>query len=77
MNPWILITPSIWADIHPTLKTVPLDWELTQSYGMLYPIHASKAVKALVQTAQDIFSSPQKRQDIKKAIATRFLAKFL
>lgn len=32
----LMETPEIWADVHPSLVTLPMDWEYTMPYGVVY-----------------------------------------
>ena len=41
---YILSTIECWKDIHPSLITIPVDWEETIPYGLLYSLHPSDAV---------------------------------
>ncbi|MDO4554091.1 MAG: LysR family transcriptional regulator [Lachnospiraceae bacterium] len=36
LNNQLMITPAIWQDIHPTLKVIPFETEITVPYGLLY-----------------------------------------
>ncbi|WP_040951082.1 LysR family transcriptional regulator [Gorillibacterium massiliense] len=40
----VLLTLEAWADIHPSLVTIPSDLEYTIPYGLHYPIHLSEEV---------------------------------
>lgn len=33
----LLLTLDAWADIHPSLVTIPVKWEHQITYGILYP----------------------------------------
>lgn len=35
----ILLTLECWKEIHPSLITIPVCWEFTVPYGILYPLH--------------------------------------
>lgn len=45
---WLMETLDIWADIHPSLVTLPMEWEYEIPYGIVYAKKPSKAVKAFV-----------------------------
>lgn len=46
----LLLTVEMWQDIHPSLVTVPVDWEFAVPYGLLYSKHPTKAVEQFVET---------------------------
>lgn len=33
---YLMETPEIWADVHPSLVTLPMEWEYTMPYGVVY-----------------------------------------
>ncbi len=39
-----MLTLAGWADIHPTLKTISVDWKYTMPYGLIYPLKPSEDV---------------------------------
>lgn len=45
----LMITASIWKDIHPSLVTIPVNWNYTVPYGVLYPLHPSQRVQRFVE----------------------------
>jgi DNA-binding transcriptional LysR family regulator len=54
----ILLTLDGWKDVHPSLVTIPIDWEYTIPYGVLYPLKPSKSVLPFVRAIQETaFSS--------------------
>lgn len=48
MNPYILITQPVYADIHTGLVTIPLETEYTLPYGIMYPLKPSAATKKFI-----------------------------
>lgn len=46
----ILLTIECWKDVHPGLVTIPVDWEYTIPYGIMYPLDPSKAELKLINT---------------------------
>ncbi|MBS5477080.1 MAG: LysR family transcriptional regulator [Coriobacteriia bacterium] len=44
----ILITNGLWPTAHPGLVRVPIAWDATIPYGLLYPLEPSPAVARLV-----------------------------
>lgn len=44
----LMETLDIWADIHPSIVTIPMGWNYKMPYGIIYPKHPSETVKAFV-----------------------------
>lgn len=40
-NGGVMLTLDAWAEVHPSLVTIPVDWDYTIPYGILYPLHPS------------------------------------
>ena len=34
-----LMTLECWSEVHPSLVTLPVDWDFTIPYGILYALH--------------------------------------
>ncbi|GHO62923.1 hypothetical protein KSC_018150 [Ktedonobacter sp. SOSP1-52] len=49
----VLLTLDGWKDVHPSLVTLPVDWEYTIPYGMLYPRKPSNSVLHFVRAIQE------------------------
>lgn len=49
----LLLTLDAWADIHPSLITLPVQWAYRVPYGILYAKHPSKEVKAFLEILQE------------------------
>ena len=45
---YLMESLDIWADIHPSLVTLPMDWKYEIPYGIVYAKKPSKAVKAFI-----------------------------
>ena len=45
---YLMETLDIWADIHPSLVTLPMEWEYEIPYGIVYARKPSPAVKAFI-----------------------------
>ena len=54
MNPYVLITQAVYADIHPNLVTIPLDTDYTMPYGLMYPNDPSPATRRFLQLVQEL-----------------------
>jgi DNA-binding transcriptional LysR family regulator len=48
-----LLTLDGWKDVHPSLVTLPVDWEYTMPYGILYPRKPSNSVQLFVRALQE------------------------
>ena len=51
---YLMETPSIWANVHPSLVSIPVDWDYTLKFGIIYPKKPTKAVKAFIQEIQKV-----------------------
>lgn len=50
VNPYVLITQRIYADIHPNLRTIPLESGYTLPYGLMYAREPSDATMQFIRT---------------------------
>lgn len=48
----ILIAIPGWKDVHPFLKIIPVEWNYTIPFGILYSLHPSNKVKQFLATIQ-------------------------
>lgn len=53
-----LLTLDGWKEVHPSLVTIPVDWQYTMPYGMLYPRKPSNNVQLFVRALQETAGSP-------------------
>lgn len=49
-----LMTLDCWADVHPSLVTLPVDWDFTIPYGLLYQLDPIPDVARFVELARDL-----------------------
>lgn len=49
----VLLTLDGWKDVHPSLVTIPVDWDYTLPYGILYPLKPSKNVGLFLRALQE------------------------
>lgn len=61
-NKYLMESLDIWHDIHPSLTSIPMDWDYTISYGILYSNNASEHVKEFVSLVGQQYL--QKKQTI-------------
>lgn len=40
----LILTAACWAEVHPLIVTLPVDWPYAMPYGLLYSKHVSKEV---------------------------------
>lgn len=48
----LLLTLECWTDVHPSLITFPVDWPYAIPYGILYPLHPSRAIQQFLRVVQ-------------------------
>lgn len=57
VNPYVLITQAVYADIHPNLVTIPLAVSYTMPYGLIYANKPTSATQKFIQAARQIAQS--------------------
>ena len=50
---YLMETLDIWTDIHPSLVTLPMEWEYEIPYGIVYAKTPSKAVAEFIDIIQN------------------------
>lgn len=50
----IMLTISTWAEIHPSLVTIPCDWDYSVPYGIVYSTQPSKGVINFIEAIKSI-----------------------
>ncbi|WP_221435247.1 LysR family transcriptional regulator [Paenibacillus anseongense] len=50
----VLLTLDVWADIHPSLVTIPSDLDFAIPYGLLYPLHPSEDANQFLEIIKKI-----------------------
>lgn len=50
----VLLTIECWQDVHPGLVSIPVNWDYSIPYGLLYSLNAPDDVLEFVQTAQTV-----------------------
>lgn len=53
---YVMETLDIWADIHPSLITLPMKWKYEMPYGIVYAKKPSKPVKAFIDVVEERLS---------------------
>lgn len=49
----VLLTVECWKDVHPGLVTIPVEWDYTIPYGILYPLHPSEDIVAFINEIRE------------------------
>ena len=49
----MLLTIECWRDVHPLLVTIPVEWEYTIPYGILYAVHPPEDVAELIALVKE------------------------
>ena len=50
----VLLTLECWQEVHPSLVSIPVDWDYSIPYGLLYSLDAPKDVLKFVETVRRI-----------------------
>ena len=53
----VMETLDIWKDVHLSLVTIPVAWEYTMPYGIVYAKNPSHAAQNLIQMIPDYADS--------------------
>ncbi len=48
----VLLTISCWQEVHPGLVTIPVNWDYSIPYGLLYSLQAPKDVLQFIEAAK-------------------------
>ena len=51
-NGYLMEVPELWANVHPSLVTVPVKWSYTLPYGIVYAKHPALAVQKFVELVE-------------------------
>lgn len=54
----VLLTIECWQEVHPGLISIPVDWDYSIPYGLLYSRHAPEDVLQFVETVKHVISAP-------------------
>ncbi len=49
----LMETLDIWKDVHPSIVTIPMNWNYKVPYGIVYAQHPSKTVEAFIKKIND------------------------
>lgn len=45
----LMETLDIWRDVHPSIVTIPMEWDYTMPYGIIYAKHPSEIVESFIR----------------------------
>lgn len=51
---YLLMTIENWDNVHPLLKTIPVQWEYTLPFGLMYAPQPSAQVKSFLKAVQSV-----------------------
>lgn len=49
----LLLAKSIWSNFHPSIRLIPVDWDIAVPYGLLYPLAPSPVVADFVRVVEE------------------------
>lgn len=50
----VMLTLDAWAEVHPLLVTLPMEWDYAIPYGIMYPLHPSGAVTEFLDAIKGV-----------------------
>ena len=54
----VLLTLECWQDVHPALVSIPVNWDYSIPYGLLYSLKPPEDVLRFVETVKKLISAP-------------------
>ena len=51
---YLIETPSVWSNIHPSLVSIPVNWNYKLKFGIIYSKKITKEVKIFIQDIQKV-----------------------
>lgn len=55
-NQSVLVTLECWKDVHPSLVTIPVKWNYTLPYGILYPLNCGSDIQNVIDAISAVQS---------------------
>lgn len=52
----VMMTIDNWRNIHPLLRTIPVDWDYTIPFGLLHSPHPSATVKRFLDAVKTVYA---------------------
>ena len=62
INGCLLLTIECWQHIHPGLISIPVNWDYSIPYGLLYSLHASDTVSDFVEQVKKTMENENQEQ---------------
>ncbi|MBQ3310665.1 LysR family transcriptional regulator [bacterium] len=56
---YLMETPSIWANIHPSLVSIPVEWDYKLKFGIIYPKKPNKAIKTFLEKIEKVINEKE------------------
>lgn len=56
----IMETLDIWKDVHPSIVTIPMEWDYKMPYGIVYAKQPSETVKSFIDIIKDSLNIERK-----------------
>ncbi|MDD3417735.1 MAG: LysR family transcriptional regulator [Lachnospiraceae bacterium] len=53
---YIMETLDVWSEVHPSLITIPMEWNYEIPYGIIYSKNASQSVLAFIDTVKSLLN---------------------
>ncbi|MBD5129456.1 MAG: LysR family transcriptional regulator [Ruminococcaceae bacterium] len=53
----VLLTIECWRDVHPGVVTIPVNWDYTIPYGLLYSLEPSENVRRFIEAAKMLINN--------------------
>lgn len=50
----VLLSLECWQDVHPGLVTIPVNWEYSIPYGLLYPLNPEDDIRRFVDAVKEL-----------------------
>lgn len=50
----VLLTIECWQDVHPGLVSIPVDWDYSIPYGLLYSLDAPEDIRKFIRTVEHV-----------------------
>lgn len=52
----LLLSADCWKDVHPLLATIPVDWDFTMPYGLIYAKEPSKEIVQFIMALGNVLN---------------------
>ena len=52
----LILSSDCWKDVHPLLATIPVEWDFTMPYGLIYAKEPSKELLQFIMAIGNILN---------------------